>query len=76
MDWIVRLPSPLYRLSVKKAGSDRELQAHIRQYLYGWTGADSGQIDGGIAHGNVIPGLVYCPDCQRTHTPGHCARVT
>ena len=37
MDWIVRLPSALYRLSVKKAGTDRELQAHIRQYLERWT---------------------------------------
>lgn len=37
MDWIVRLPSVLYRLSVKKAGGDRELQAHIRQYLERFT---------------------------------------
>lgn len=72
MDWIVRLPSALYRLSVKKAGTDRELQAHIRQYLQRWTDAEFG-CEYHVQHQKIgTPGTVYCLDCQQVHTPGPC----
>lgn len=70
MDWTVRLPSVLYRLSAKKAGGDRELQAHIRQYLERWTAEPN------ALNVRLADAVVFCPDCQRVHTPGHCPRVT